>query len=198
MVIGLRQLVSAWFQVLLTPLEAVLFTFQSPYFSTIGYQGVLSLGGWSPRFRTEFHELRATLVPGRRGLTLHIRDFHPLWWDFPDPSVTLTFVTYMCPGPQPRTEVRFGLIPFRSPLLGKSMSLSFPPGTKMFQFPGLPLPAYAFNRQSSGTVARLLGVSPFGHPGINAYLTATPGLSQPITSFIGSWHQGIHHAPLVT
>jgi hypothetical protein len=34
--IGLLPLVSAWFQVLLTPLEGVLFTFQSPYWSTIG------------------------------------------------------------------------------------------------------------------------------------------------------------------
>ena len=31
---------------------------------------------------------------------------------------------------------RFGLFPFRSPLLRKSRFLSFPPGTEMFQFPG--------------------------------------------------------------
>ena len=31
---------------------------------------------------------------------------------------------------------RFGLLPFRSPLLRESMFLSFPPGTEMFQFPG--------------------------------------------------------------
>src|SRR5690625_5640215 len=30
----------------------------------------------------------------------------------------------------------FGLLPFRSPLLGKSQLLSLPPGTEMFQFPG--------------------------------------------------------------
>ena len=46
---------------------------------------------------------------------------------------------------QPRTSnacaltlARFGLIPFRSPLLGESRLISFPPGTEMFQFPGLP------------------------------------------------------------
>ena len=60
--IELRQLVSAWFQVLLTPLIRVLFIIQSPYLSTIGRDGVLSLGEWSPLLRTEFHELRATLV----------------------------------------------------------------------------------------------------------------------------------------
>ena len=33
---------------------------------------------------------------------------------------------------------RFGLIPFRSPLLRKSLLLSFPRGTEMFQFPRFP------------------------------------------------------------
>ena len=31
---------------------------------------------------------------------------------------------------------RFGLFPFRSPLLRESLSISFPPGTEMFHFPG--------------------------------------------------------------
>ena len=60
--IGLLLLVSAWFQVLLTLLEGVLFIIQSPYWFTIGRQGILSLGWWSTRLHTEFHELRATLV----------------------------------------------------------------------------------------------------------------------------------------
>ena len=34
---------------------------------------------------------------------------------------------------------RFGLFPFRSPLLGESRLFSLPPGTEMFQFPGLAL-----------------------------------------------------------
>ena len=59
--IGLPPLVSTWFQVLVTPLVGVLFTFQSPYLYTIGRRGVLSLGGWAPQLHTEFHELRATL-----------------------------------------------------------------------------------------------------------------------------------------
>ena len=66
--IGLRQLVGARFQVLLTPLMGVLFIFQSPYLSTIGRDVVLSLGEWAPQLHTEFHEHRATLVrqPRRR------------------------------------------------------------------------------------------------------------------------------------
>src|ERR687895_321398 len=38
----------------------------------------------------------------------------------------------------PITSYRFGLFPFRSPLLRESRFLSFPRGTKMFQFPRLP------------------------------------------------------------
>ena len=48
------------------------------------------------------------------------------------------FINIGC-GVSPATPVllaqsRFGLFPFRSPLLRKSMFLSFPAGTKMFQF----------------------------------------------------------------
>ena len=38
----------------------------------------------------------------------------------------------------------FGLFPFRSPLLRKSIFLSVPPVTKMFQFAGLLLLTYVF------------------------------------------------------
>ena len=57
----LRPLVSAGFQVLLTPFVTVLFIVQSPYLSTIGHRGVFSLTRWAGPLRTEFHELRATL-----------------------------------------------------------------------------------------------------------------------------------------
>ena len=59
--IGLRQPVGAWFQVLFTPLMGVLFIVQSPYLSTIGRDGVLSLGGGAPQLHAEFHGFRATL-----------------------------------------------------------------------------------------------------------------------------------------
>ena|SRR5438105_937881 len=93
-VIVLPQLVSIWFQVLLTPLIAVLFTFQSPYWSTIGRPGVLSLGGWAPRLHTKFHELRATLgILSTEGIDCRIRDCHPLWSAFPSRSAYRAFVT---------------------------------------------------------------------------------------------------------
>ena len=133
--IGLRPLVGVWFQVLLTPLIAVLFIVQSPYWFTIGHRGVFSLGGWSARLHTEFHELRATLVRLSTGTCrFRLQDYHPLWSDFPDRSAS----DRLCNSsrrPQPRAEARFGLFRFRSPLLTESLFLSFPPGTEMFQFP---------------------------------------------------------------
>jgi hypothetical protein len=127
--IGLRPLVSVWFQVLLTQLIAVLFTIQSPYLFTIGHRGVFSLGRWSARVHTRFHESRATLERLSTGtFGFSIRDFHRLWSAFPDRSAILGFVT-----PQgalnPTPKGGLGYVRFRSPLLTESMSLSSPPGT---------------------------------------------------------------------
>ena len=48
--IELLQLVSVWFQVLLTPLIGVLFIVQSPYFSLSVVEEYLALEGGPPRF----------------------------------------------------------------------------------------------------------------------------------------------------
>ena len=85
---------------------------------------------------------------------------------------------------------RFGLVPFRSPLLRELLLLSFPVGTEMFQFPTFPHPALCV--QTGVTPHDGRRVSPFGHPRINAFSAASRGLSQPDTSFIGSRRQGIH------
>src|SRR5947208_16084959 len=83
--IGLRPLVSAGFQVLLTRLKAVLFIVQSPYLSTIGHRGVFSLGRWAALIHARFHEPRATPESTSTGTgSRRIRDCHPLWCDFPD------------------------------------------------------------------------------------------------------------------
>ena len=66
----------------------------------------------------------------------------------------------------------------------------------MFHFPGFPPPRLYIQR--GVTPHHGCRVPPFGHPRINARLTAPRGLSRPPTSFIGSWYQGIHHAPLNT
>ena len=67
-----------------------------------------------------------------------IRGCHPLRPRFPACSAMLPFPycrrSYN-PGRRQRRP-RFGLLRVRSPLLAQSLLLSFPPGTKMFQFPG--------------------------------------------------------------
>ena len=88
------------------------------------------------------------------------------------------------------TPARFGLFPFRSPLLRESLLLSSPWGTQMFQFPQFPLPALCV--QAGVTPHDGCRVSPFGHPRIEARSAAPRGLSQPPTSFIGFRRQGIH------
>jgi hypothetical protein len=85
---------------------------------------------------------------------------------------------------------RFGLFPFRSPLLRESLLLSFPRVTEMFQFTRSP--PLALCVQTRVTPHDGCRVSPFGHPRIEAWSAAPRGFSQPPTSFIGSRRQGIH------
>lgn len=66
----------------------------------------------------------------------------------------------------------------------------------MFHFPSFP--PHCLCVQQRVTAHDDCRVSPFGHPRITARLTAPRGLSRPPTSFIGSWCQGIHRAPLKT
>jgi hypothetical protein len=73
---------------------------------------------------------------------------------------------------------------------------SLPEGTEMFHFPSFP--PHALCVQAWVTAHDDCRVSPFGNPRIKAWLTTPRGLSRPPTSFIGSWCQGIHRAPLKT
>jgi hypothetical protein len=66
----------------------------------------------------------------------------------------------------------------------------------MFHFPSFP--PHCLCVQQRVTAHDDCRVSPFGNPRIKAWLTAPRGLSWPPTSFIGSWCQGIHRAPLKT
>ena len=60
----------------------------------------------------------------------------------------------------------------------------------MFQFTWFPLPVLCVH---TGVIPLdKYQVSPFGHPRIEAQSAAPRGLSQPLTSFIGRRHQGIH------
>ena len=125
-----------WFQVHYPPLVGVLPTFRSRYWFAIGHQRVLSLAGWSPRIRTAFH-VRGLTQDTPRLLTLSSTGLSPAVAGF---SKTVRLGIRVLNGVlQPRGGMppRFGLVSVRSPLLRQSLLLSFPPGTEMFQFPGL-------------------------------------------------------------
>ena len=97
--------------------------------------------------------------------------------------------------PQAIAPSRFGLFPFRSPLLRESIFLSLPPATKMFQFAGLPPPGLFDSTRGDWALPQPgfpIRTSP------DQSLLATPrSFTQPATSFIGSWRQGIHPVPFV-
>ena len=88
-------------------------------------------------------------------------------------------------------QPRFGLLRVRSPLLAQSFLLSFPLGTKMFQFPRF-APGFARCQDRSWRV------SPFGHPRVGGYLPLTAAfrsLSRPSSPPRAT---GIPRAPLFT
>ena len=73
--------------------------------------------------------------------------------------------------------------------------ISFPPGTKMFQFPGLPSQSLCVQlRDTAGSPAAGFPIRKSSDQNL---FTVTRGLSQCPTSFIGTWRQGIHRKPLV-
>ena len=96
----------------------------------------------------------------------------------------------------PLARARFGLFPFRSPLLRESRLISFPQGTEMFHFPCLPSTGLCV--QPGMTPHYRRRVSPFGNPRVTGYSAPHRGLSQPFTPFFDSWCQGIHHVPLIS
>ena len=89
---------------------------------------------------------------------------------------------------------RFRLVPVRSPLLGESLLLSFRPGTKMFQFPGLAASWLCIHHGLAGSPCA--GFPIRRSPDHN--LLAVPrSFSQLSTSFFASDRLGIHRAPFV-
>ena len=93
--------------------------------------------------------------PGWR--TFRVRGCHPLRPAFPGVFPYICFFRVACPTtPRAPRRPRFGLFPFRSPLLGESLLFSFPPTTGMFRFVG-------FASALSGCRACARRVAPFGH-----------------------------------
>ena len=90
-----------------------------------------------------------------------VRGCHPLRRAFPGVFRCPRFFPRAGPTtPRAPQRPRFGLAPFRSPLLGGSLLFSFPPTTWMFRFVG-------FASAYGGCHASAWRVAPFGHPRIS-------------------------------
>ena len=115
---------------------------------------------------------------------LRLRDCHPLRCGLP---TNFGFPSkgngWSCNPTSPqayRLWVRFGLSPFRSPLLRGSLLVSFPPPTKMFPLGGFPL-----GNPSTMGLSPMVGSPIRRSPDLR--LHAPPrGLSQLATSFFGA------------
>ena len=102
--------------------------------STIGLEGVFSLGGWSRRFHAGFLVPRATQGAGLLGRGFRVRGSHPLRPRVPSRSATPPSRSAGPTTPDAPGRTRFGLLPVRSPLLGESRLMSSPLVTWMFRF----------------------------------------------------------------
>ena len=121
------QLVDTGFQVLFHSPPGVLFTFPSQYYPLSVTKEYLALRGGPRSFlqgSTCLVVLRILLAMIRPSLT----GLSPSPASFPKtvPLVLKVFLAVLTP---PCFACRFGLFPFRSPLLWKSMFLSLPPAT---------------------------------------------------------------------
>ena len=87
--------------------------------------------------------------------------------------------------------VRFGLLPFRSPLLGESLLVSPPAGTKMFPFPAFPPPTGYLSLFGPGGKPHsgIPGSTPAcGYPGHIAACRALPRRPSRAIHRAASWH----------
>ena len=146
----------------------------------IGHQGIFRLSGWSRQIHTGFQGSRATWDTSPEFTPFRLRGSHPLCRAFQCPS-TMTRIFDSVPACQCRlrnpttpitqrlttiTRNRFGLFPFRSPLLRESRLISFPLVTEMFHFT-----RYRFHNlciQLWIMVYYYHWVSPFGNPRFKA------------------------------
>ena len=101
----------------------------------------------------------------RKSDEFFLQDYHPLRLVFPNHSDVHQIGNFPTNSeirpinshdpdyatPPSLARIRFGLFPFRSPLLWKSRLFSLPEDTKMFQFPAFASVTYVFSYRCIGT-----------------------------------------------
>ena len=108
-------------------------------------------------------------------VAFRLQGYHLVSLFFPKYSAILQIFDSVLMVLQPQSLDWFGLFPFRSPLLRKSIFLSFPPVTKMFQFTGL-LSVQLFYSLYDTSALPLVG-SPIRKSPDQSLLTATRSIS---------------------
>ena len=163
----LWPLVGNRFQVLLTPLTGVLFTFPSRYLFTIGRHLVFSLMQWSAHIHTRFHVSGATLDTPRAILdfdhgtiTLYCRPFHT--------SNLSIIVSYRSPNPESINQSGLGCSPFARHYWGNRIRFLFLCLLRCFTSAGIALTNLYI--QLAATELSFSRVSPFGYLRIKACL----------------------------
>jgi hypothetical protein len=206
---ALQLIVGLRFQVLFHSPLGVLFTFPSRYWFTIGHRQVFSLTRWSSQIPTGLHVSRGTWVPESEARALSPTGLSPSVVRL-SRAVRLEAQVYDFrraphrpnirshdPGYATRaglTRSRFGLFPFRSPLLGESHLLSVPRATEMFQLAPLAAHGYGFTVCWRGFTSP---GCPIRRSPDQSLFAAPRRFSQLTTSFIACRCQGIHRRPLV-
>ena len=154
----------------------MLFTFPSRYLFTIGRQVVLRLGGWSPHVQTGFHVSRPTQGPKR---------------NFTRTGLSPTMARLS-------RRFRFSLIGHwpgpRSLVTTNGVSVD------VLSSGYLDISVYrvCFAILCIQIEMALRPGFPIRISADQSLLAAPHGLSQRVTSFIASWHQGIHQMPFLT
>ena len=123
---GLRPLAGPWFQVLFHSPPGVLFTFPSRYYALSVHISV------SPWRVVPPASQRVSRVPWYSGsCSMHLLTPTRLSLSLAELPSSFCFTHAFDSSPQPRIgfPFRFGLCPVRSPLLGVSLLIPFPPAT---------------------------------------------------------------------
>ena len=133
---------------------------------SIAHSTIFSLGRWACLLPAGFLVSRRTQDAARPSLPFCLRGSRPLRPCFPSRSA-MSALLPLALLLQPQSYW-FGLLPFRSPLLGESLLFSSPPGTWMFRFPGCLCPLLCVHKGRPCISA--WRVPPFGYRRVFASL----------------------------
>ena len=188
----LSLLVSSRFQVLFHSPPGVLFTFPSRYYSLSVTWSYLAFWDGPHFFRQDFScpdVLWILLAPSR----FRLRDFHPLWFNFPVNS-TIHPYTFSQSVPQDHYNLGLGFSDFARHYSRNHFCFLFLRVLRCFSSPGSPcITIYSLcNNKILLLLSSLIRISTG-----RRIFAPLRGFSQLVTSFFGAMYQGILRKPFV-